>query len=615
MRDWGDDRGDRGGRFSDRQGPDRFGRDDAGDRGGDRRPFGGSSGGGGGRFGRDGDGGDRGDVRGFDGGRGNDRDGGRGGYDRDNGRGYDRDSGNRMGGDRDRGMGGDRGSGDRFEGRGGRRGGDLPTDEELGKGAAERPAHLRKLLKKDGEEGEEEAAQVEGGKRETALERMEREAAEREKAATEASRPQPERREPAAERGPIPVDDRPRRFGQGRAPGAEGGVPGGPLPSASTGDGEASNKVPELAPIRLSSLRKAGGEGVGARTGQAPTSAAAPAPAVLAAPVPTPVSVMDDSRYAEELKKPLAAAKKLTALEKAVKDKEGVTEKQLVDGLQAVDLDDGQRRVDVGGVVARSLVEGKLTLETAVKVVKDGRVLTEALKAYKDKKSEEALLRLVRDSGVQVLPVILPSPAASATEVEAFLTQQGLLVLKPIPDLTTDITALLSSSAPPAQVVDALNAGLAPSTPIPALTKLVTGHVFGLLFTPTATAPSKAMAEYIPLLTRVANDGHARVLTLYAAQAAWFKAGCVKGALKDVFVGLKAAGVVKGVDVVGWRDDLKEGKGVAGKPKALLQVSLWVKEVEEEVKKERPREEEEDDEDEEDEDEDEDEDESYPSRR
>ena len=79
---------------------------------------------------------------------------------------------------------------------------------------------------------------------------------------------------------------------------------------------------------------------------------------------------------------------------------------------------------------------------------------------------------------------------------------------------------------------------------------------------------------------------------------------------------------MKGADIVAWRDDLVEGKKVPGKPKALLGVSGWVKEVEEEVKREKPKEEEEegedeeeDDEDDEDDDDEDDEEASYPSRR
>ena len=272
-------------------------------------------------------------------------------------------------------------------------------------------------------------------------------------------------------------------------------------------------------------------------------------------------------------------------------------------------------------MVARSVIEGKVTLEAVVRVVKDPRVLVETLKAYKERKGEKELQTLVQDSGIAILPLILP-PSSSPADTDAFLARHGLLALKPIPDLTADISALLSSSSPPQQIIDALNAALPPSTPIPALTKLITAHVFTVLFSSPATpssTPSSSLPPFLPLLSRVANDAHARLLTLYAAQAAWFKAGGVKGALRDVMGALKQGGVVRGVDVVGWRDDLVVGKGVGGKPKALLQVSGWVKEVEEEVKRERPREEVEEDEgedEEDDDDEDEDEDEeSYPSRR
>ena len=121
---------------------------------------------------------------------------------------------------------------------------------------------------------------------------------------------------------------------------------------------------------------------------------------------------MDDSRYAEELKKPLAAAKKaLTPLERAIREKESVNEKQLIDSLTSLHLDEeDSRRTEVGVVLARSLIEGKLTLDGLVKAVKDGQVVLEALKAYKDKKSDKALSRLVQDSGWQCCLSSYPHP-------------------------------------------------------------------------------------------------------------------------------------------------------------------------------------------------------------
>ena len=477
------------------------------------------------------------------------------------------------------------------------------------------------LLKKGEGGGEEEGAGAGAGeKRETALERMERETAEREKASLGTARPTRERGESSGERAPIPVDDRPRRFGVGRPLGEEG-ARGAAL--GATAEGEASNKVPELAPIKLSALRKTPSEGFARPSPSSSSSTTSAAPAPSSAPAPAPAHIIDDSRYAEELKgKGVVSSKKANPLDRAIREKESVTEKQLSEGLAAVNLEDEGRRGDVGVVVARSLIEGKLTLEAVTKALEDPRVLLDALKAYRERKGEKELLALVHDSGVSVLPLILPpSPTPSPADTDAFLTRHGLLALKPIPDLTADLTALLSASAPPQQIIDALNAALPPTTPIPALTRLITSHVFTTLFTPPSNpTPSKALPPYLPLLTRVANDPHARLLTLYAAQAAWFKAGGLKGALRDLMGALKEGGVVRGVDVVAWRDDLVEGKGVGGKPKALLQVSGWVKEVEEEVKRERPREEveeegegDEGEDDDEDEDEDDDE-EDYPRR-
>ena len=330
---------------------------------------------------------------------------------------------------------------------------------------------------------------------------------------------------------------------------------------------------------------------------------------------------MDDSRYSEELRKTAVSSRKSNPLDRAVRDKQTVTEAELREGLAGLTITEGGAVVkDVAVVIAKSLSEGKLGLAAVVKAAAekaDGgkaeaggagqQLLVEVLQAYRDRKGEKGLLELVQGSGVDVLEALLP--AASAAQVEAFLASHSLLVLKPIPDLTAEVQSLLAASAPPQQIVDALNARLSASVPVPALTRQVGLHVFKSVF--ASPSPAAAVKESLPLLARVGNDAGGRLLLLYCAQQCWFEKGGAKAALKDAMQAMMAGKAVESADLVAWRDDLKEGKGWTGKPKALLQVNAWLKGVEEEEKKRRPKEEEEEEEEDEDEDDDDDEDDDY----
>ena len=574
-------------------------------------------------------------------------DGGEGGEDRSGRGGFDRDSRGRDGGNRggDRYGGGSRDGGDRYDGGGSRGGydrnesgrgggerydgsgrsssgrrGDVGRDEQQQQ--AERPAHLRNLLKKSAEEEESDTAVEEAadGKKESALERMEREAAEREKAASEAPSARPSRPSQAAA---APSSDEPKRsYGLGRL--AERAALASSTVSASE-ERETSNKPPELAPLRMSALRKTPGAATSAAGAPATTSTTSlpsqsgprgkrdteAAAEVSSSPSP---AVIDDSRYSDELKKPLTQAKKTSALEKAIADRDSITDKQLAEAMDKLDLQQAgaSKRKDVAGVIVRSLIEGKMKLETAVKTMAgkdDGDTLADALKLYKDRKGEMELAQLVQASGVNIISALMPNTANPSTaDIDDFLTRHSLLVLRPVPDLTADVGSLLTSSPLPQAVLDLINTALPQSTPVPApVAKQIYCHLFDALF--AANPPSTSLlSSYVPLLRRLSLSSP--IGLLYAAQLSWFNKGAAKGALKDVFAALLSERVVTAAEVVGWRDDLREGKGVAGKPKALLQVSAWIKGVEEEDKKRRPKEEEEEEEEDED-DEDEDEEDDY----
>ena len=517
--------------------------------------------------------------------------GGRGGYDRS-------DSG--------------QGSGDRYDGSGrsstGRRS-DGGRDEQQ---SEERPAHLRNLLKKSADDEESSIARDEAeGKKESALERMERETTARERAATEQSTARLPR--PAASTADASSSDEPKRsYGLGRLA-ERAALASSTLPASD--ERETTNKPPELAPLRMSALRKnpSTAPSTAAQTATSAPLSTQPAargkkdtePAAdMSSPSP---AVIDDSRYADELKKPLTQAKKNSALEKAITDRDTLTDKQLADALDKLDLQQAgaSKRKEVASVIMRSVIEGKVRLEAAVKVLTgkdDGDTLTETLKLYKDRKGEGELAQLVQASGVNIVSALMPDTATPSTaDVDAFLTRHSLMALRPVPDLTADIGTLLTSSPSPQAILDLIIAAVPQSTPVPAaVAKQLYVHLFDQLF--AVNPPSTSLlSSFVPLLRRLSLTSP--IALLYAAQLSWFNKGAAKGALRDVFAALLTETVVTAADLVGWRDDLREGKGVAGKPKALLQVSAWVKGVEEEERKRRPREEQEDEEDEDDEDE------------
>lgn len=477
--------------------------------------------------------------------------------------------------------------GDRDEPRGERSfGGGYGARREREEAApAERPAHLKNLLK-PGAEAPADAAQP----TETATERMERLSLEREQ------RAKPTETAPRA----SPVDDL---------------------------------KQPELAPIKLSTTRRA----PAATEARLEPARATPSNSVLRqrkeaatpAPAPAPVPiVMDESRYDANVLKSVvvAGSKKQNPIELALQDKQTTIKDGDLDALKTMNL--SSQTAEIAAVLARSISAKTLHLSNFAQSITslntdDARNLFAAtLSAIYERKGEAELLSFIDSSSVNALSILVPSN--DAAEIDRVLAQHSLNVLKPVRDLSADVKTKLSS-ANSAEIVTFIDTELGSKSAAvsPVVAKMVATHVFDLVFANAKTPDYSVISTWSAALKRVSNDVNTKLSVCFAAQAVWFKATAApKGAFKEIFIALEKAGIMQTEDFAAWRDDLKDK--TPGKPKALLQVGAWIKLAEEEAKKRMPKaakqqeSEDEDDEDEDDEENEDDEDEydpSYPARR
>jgi hypothetical protein len=288
----------------------------------------------------------------------------------------------------------------------------------------------------------------------------------------------------------------------------------------------------------------------------------------------------DDSLKAVEV---VQLAQKLTPLEKAVENRESIDEKQLIDSLKRIKLDESELLGEVSAVLARSLIENKINLKNLVaQTTKQqsqsaAELIIQTLSAYQDIKSDKQLQAFVKSSDVDILSVIAPN--LSGQQLSDFLADNQLTILKPVADITGQVDNLIKSNASNDEFVKLINSSVDEKTSVNHLTSRLSSYIFARLFADKAAPNYEILSQYKPLLLRVLDDESSQVEFIFEAQSAWFKlSGAAKGVLKEIFSRILDQNIVDVEAFFGWRDDTAQKS--AAKSKALLQVNAFITELE-----------------------------------
>jgi len=297
---------------------------------------------------------------------------------------------------------------------------------------------------------------------------------------------------------------------------------------------------------------------------------------------------------ADELMKGVVALEeKKTALEAAAEENSTINDKQLIDSLARLKIDDAdeQKPSDYGKVLAKSLIDGGVQLRSIVQQVDSNSappsLLLNTLQHFQQRKGDKALLALVNaaqesDSAVDVLGVL--SGKKSGAELDEFLSKHNLLVLKPVPDVSGTVGEALKGGKAPDAIVADIDAAIDPKiAPGQQVAQVVATHMFTAIFDAAddKTKPDVSVLDrYAPLLRRVAphTDSDAQQRVLFDGQAAWFAAGQPKSALRTLFEHLYSTELVTAESLDAYRNDTTK-RSKQGKMKALLQVNTWITEI------------------------------------
>jgi len=105
-------------------------------------------------------------------------------------------------------------------------------------------------------------------------------------------------------------------------------------------------------------------------------------------------------------------------------------------------LETAKERSGLAVVIARSLSDQTLTLSGLVAAAKEheqsSAVLAAALAEYQSRKGERALRSLVDESKIDVVELI--APRLTGKQLDGFLSSKKLISLRPIPNLTAQVS-------------------------------------------------------------------------------------------------------------------------------------------------------------------------------
>lgn len=283
----------------------------------------------------------------------------------------------------------------------------------------------------------------------------------------------------------------------------------------------------------------------------------------------------------------VAVADSVSSLETAIKDTQPIEMGDLVSGLNKLSLSTASVQQGLVDVLAKSLVAKTLGLADCLRPMKAdveseliSPLVTKVLQATLSKMEELQFTEFVRRSGVDFLPLICGDKTDE--EVEKFLTEHGLLCIKPVPDMSDHVIKSLESGESPDTLLAHINKTAGPVS-VSALGPVVIKVVVAKILAGDVDAAAKTLEPYKALLFRILSepeDLNMQKQCVFEAQLAWFEKGATKGVIKKVFIALYETEIISAVAFMEWKEDTNMKKAYKkSKMKALLQANSWLEEI------------------------------------
>lgn len=281
-------------------------------------------------------------------------------------------------------------------------------------------------------------------------------------------------------------------------------------------------------------------------------------------------------------------------LEAALQAGTEITEDMILQGLATLQLSTLEAKAELTHALVRSLAsEPPVSLKRIMHLLKTQRpseqleISTTVIAGFLETRGMEALEKVMSRDGITKQDVF-EALCANMTEAEATttLTKHNLQFLQPPPrSLLAAMQTALTQGSLGLELVRLVDCTVGEAGTGAGCAQLVLTAALEAVFNASQAAPNvDRLDDYVPALERVTRgDQKAQTEVLFQVQDKWFQAGKAKHVGKALFVKLCDTGVVSACALQAWREDT-EHKQVGGKAPLILQMGVWLNEMEQKLR-------------------------------
>lgn len=271
-------------------------------------------------------------------------------------------------------------------------------------------------------------------------------------------------------------------------------------------------------------------------------------------------------------------------LEIAIEEASDLDASALTESLDRLDFKKTEAD-QVGLIFANALVDDKFNLTKFMDAVKarltdrkdDISTLVRCVISALSNKADRTRRKVLDGYDTQYL-IGLIAADKSEEETDAFLLEQGLYFLKPVPDITDEVNKALGANTDPDALLELINSKVDASQSPSELAPIITEHVLSLVFESKNEPNLEIISVWAPVLIRCESDAGAEAQVLFAAQRCWYRAGGQRKFIRPLFEKLYDTKVVSFDGLAIWRDDRTKSNS-KGKAQALLGCNNWITEI------------------------------------
>lgn len=290
--------------------------------------------------------------------------------------------------------------------------------------------------------------------------------------------------------------------------------------------------------------------------------------------------------YSDNLRKVAVVSYKnaRSPLETAIRDSTEIGADSLAESFKRFNLKKTPAN-EAGLVLANSMLSKKVppaeflsAVEEYIPAKETAAIIVGAVAKSLQSRSARTLRRVFDADEQKVILDFVNTESLEGDELDAYLTEQGLFFLKPLPQITDDVLELVNAAASADEVLSFIDSKLTASQVPHTLAVPVLSAILKTVVVSKTELDLSPIAKYAPVLLRCENDHESQKELCFAVQRALYKAGDLRRQTASILRALFDAQLVEFEGLDAWRDD-RSKQNKKGKAAALSSANSFIVEV------------------------------------